>query len=48
MHVKFQYDKVVHPRVFFEGDLVLVYEQDKDPLVVGKFNPMWYDPYFVQ
>jgi hypothetical protein len=24
--VKTQYDKSVHPRIFFEGDLVLVYD----------------------
>ena len=29
--VKCQYDRSVHPRVFSEGDLVLVYDQDKDP-----------------
>jgi hypothetical protein len=46
--VKSQYDKSIHPRVFFEGDLVLVYDQDKEPLGVGKFNPMWYDPYVVR
>jgi hypothetical protein len=45
--VKSQYDKSIHPRVFSEGDLVLVYDQDKEPLGVGKFNPMWYDPYVV-
>jgi hypothetical protein len=27
--VKAQYDKHVKPRVFSEGDLVLLYEQDK-------------------
>jgi hypothetical protein len=26
-HVKYQYDKSIHPRVFLEGDLVLVYDQ---------------------
>jgi len=29
--VKCQCDRSVHPRIFFEGDLVLVYDQDKDP-----------------
>ena len=33
--VKCHYDQSVHPRIFFEGDLVLVYDQDKDPLGVG-------------
>jgi hypothetical protein len=46
--VKSQYDKFVHPRVFSEGDLVLVYDQDKDALGEGKFNPMWYGPYIVR
>jgi hypothetical protein len=44
-HVKSQYDKSVHPRIFSEGDLVLVYDQDKDALGVGKFNLMWHGPY---
>jgi hypothetical protein len=30
--VKAQYDKHVRPRVFSEGDLVLLYEQDQDML----------------
>jgi hypothetical protein len=46
--VKSQYDKSVHPRVFSEGDLVLVYDQDKDALGVGKFNPLWHSPYIVR
>eukprot|EP00253_Pinus_taeda_P021675 PITA_21675 len=46
--VKVQYDKVVCPRVFSEGDLVLVYDQDKDTLGEGKFEPMWYDPFIVK
>jgi hypothetical protein len=37
--VKFQYDRFVRPRIFTEGDLVLVYDQDKDPLGVGNSNP---------
>lgn len=32
--------------VFSEGDLVLVYDQDKDTLGTSKFKPMWYD-YFI-
>ena len=35
--VKTQYDKAVRPCVFSEGDLVLVYDQDKDTLGSGKF-----------
>eukprot|EP00253_Pinus_taeda_P025502 PITA_25502 len=46
--VKTQYDKSVRPRVFFEGDLVLVYDQDKDALGAGKFKPMWYGPFITK
>jgi len=46
--VKIQYDKVVRPRVFFEGDLVLVYDQEKYASVEGKFKPMWYGPFIVK
>jgi transposase InsO family protein len=34
---KSQYDKHVKPRVFYEGDLVLLYGQDHDFLGDGKF-----------
>jgi hypothetical protein len=46
--VKCQYDTSVHPRIFFEGDLVLVYDQDKDPLGAGKFKPMWFGPFIIK
>ena len=46
--VKVQYDKSIHPRVFSEGDLVLLWNQLKEPLGVGKFNPMWCGPYVVK
>ena len=46
--VKAQYDKSVRPRVFSEGDLVLLWDQSKEPLGVGKFNPMWCGPYVVK
>jgi hypothetical protein len=39
--VKAQYDKHVKPRVFSEGDLVLLYEHDRDMLGAGKFEAMW-------
>ena len=39
--VKVQYDKSVRPRVFSEGELVLLWDQSKEPLGAGKFNPMW-------
>ena len=47
-HVKAQYDKHVKPQVFSEGDLVLLYEQDRYMLGVGKFEPMWRGPYIVR
>jgi hypothetical protein len=31
-----------------EGDLVLLYDQAKEQLGAGKFNPMWHGPYIVQ
>jgi hypothetical protein len=35
--------------VFFpEGDFVLLYDQDRDLLGVGKFEPMWCGPYIVK
>ena len=40
-HIKAQYDKSVHRRMFSEGDLVLLWDQSKEPLGAGKFNPMW-------
>ena len=46
-HIKKWYDRVVKPRTFSEGDLVLVYDQDKDALGAGKFEPLWYGPYIV-
>ena len=45
--IKKRYDRAVKPCTFSEGDLVLVYEQDKDALGVGKFEPLWYGPYIV-
>ena len=46
--VKVQYDKSVCPRKFSEGDLVLLWDQAKEPLGEGKFNPMWHGPYVVK
>jgi hypothetical protein len=46
--VKFQYDRSVCPWIFSEGDLVLVYDQDKDPLGAGKFKPMWFEPFIIK
>lgn len=42
---KAQYDKSVKPRVFLEGDLFLLYDQEVDKLGLGKFHPMWMGPY---
>ena len=47
-HVKMQYDKSIHPRIFSEGDLVLVYDQANDTLGAGKFVAMWHGPYIVK
>ena len=46
--VKVQYDNSVHPRRFSESDLFLLWDQAKEPLGVGKFNPMWHGPYVVK
>ena len=46
--VKVQYHKFVHLRRFSEGDLVLLWDQAKEPLGAGKFNPMWRGPYVVK
>lgn len=43
-----QYDKIVKPRVFSEGDLVLVYDQKNYTLGEGKFVSMWLGPYIVK
>ena len=45
--VKNQYDKSVKPRIFSEGELVLIWDQDKEPLGAGKFRSMWLGPYVV-
>ena len=47
-HVKVQYDKSVHLRKFSEGDLVLLWDQAKETLGEGKFNPMWHGTYEVK
>ena len=47
-HIKVEYDKSIHPRKLSEGDLVLLLDQAKKPLGVGKFNPMWHRPYMVK
>ena len=46
--IKAQYDQNVTPRIFLEGDLVLLYDQEKDKLGARKFVPMWHGPYVVK
>ena len=45
--VKNQYDKSVKPWIFCEWELVLLWDEDKEPLGVGKFKSMWLGPYVV-
>ena len=45
--VKNQYDKSIKPRIFSEGELVLLWDQNKEPLGAGKFRSMWLGPYIV-
>ena len=45
--VKNQYDKSVKPRMFSEGEVVLLWYQDKESLGAGKFRSMWLGPYVV-
>jgi hypothetical protein len=33
---------------FLRGDLVLIYDQDKDPLGAGKFKPVWFRLFIVK
>ena len=44
-HIKVQYDKNVQPRIYSEGDLVLLYDQEADVIGTGKFEPLWHGPY---
>eukprot|EP00253_Pinus_taeda_P024275 PITA_24275 len=46
--VKALLDKNVKPRVFSEGDLVLLYNQESDKLGAGKFKSLWMGPYIVK
>jgi hypothetical protein len=34
--------------LYAKGDLVLLYDQDKESLGAWNFNPMWHDPYIVR
>ena len=46
-HIKKRYDRAAQPRTFLEGELVLVYDQDKYALGAGKFEPLCYGPYII-
>jgi hypothetical protein len=46
--VKCQYDRFVRPWIFSEGNLVPVYDQDKDPPGAGKFKLMWFRPFIIK
>ena len=43
--IKAQYDKHVQPRIFSEGDLVLLYDQEADVIGKRKFEALWHGPY---
>ena len=46
--VKAHFDQSISPRSFIEGDLVLLYDQARDKLGAGKFQPMWHGPYIIK
>jgi len=46
-HVKSQYKMHAKPRIFSKGDLVLLYEKDRDLIGARKFEAMWLGPYIV-
>ena len=46
--IKAQYDKNVQPRIFSEGNLVLLYNQEDDLIGIGKFEPLWHALYIVK
>ena len=46
--IKAQYVKNVQPRIFSEGDLVILYDQEADVIGTGKFEPLWHGPYIVK
>ena len=46
--IQVQYDKNVQPRIFSEGDLVLLYDQEADVIGTWKFEPLWPGPYIVK
>eukprot|EP00253_Pinus_taeda_P009516 PITA_09516 len=46
--IKAKYDRNVKPRIFSEGDLVLIYDQEADKLGAGKFEQLCTGPYIVK
>jgi hypothetical protein len=46
--IKCQYDQSIHPPIFSEGNLVLFYDQYKEPLGAGMFKPMWFRPFIMK
>ena len=38
----------MNPRVYLEGDLVLVYDKAHDKISTSKFEPMWHGPYIIK
>ena len=38
---------MVKHQIFFERELVLLWDQDKEPLGAGKFRSMWLVPYIM-
>jgi hypothetical protein len=46
--VKIQYDKSLCPHLYVEDDLVLLYDQAKEPLEARKFKPMWHGLYIMR
>ena len=42
------YRMFLRVKIFLEGDLVLLYDQESDKLGAGKFNSLWMGPYIVK
>ena len=45
IRIKAQYEKNVQPRIYSEGELVLLYDQEVDVIGIVKFKPLWHGPY---
>ena len=46
--IKVQYDKNFQPRIFSEGNLVLLYDQESGVIGTRNFEPLWHGPYIVK